>query len=87
MIQFVLINLSNLHAGDNQVMSSIAYPWLLPSSLVTIGITIRFRLDVDIGRLSIELGSMPNQSNIGNGLQYQIHCLDVDEIVRWNPMS
>jgi hypothetical protein len=47
---------------------------------------LRLRLDVGIGRFGIELGSMPNQSNIGNGLQYEIHCLDVDEIVRWNPV-
>ena len=46
---------------------------------------LRVRLDVDIGRLGIELGSMPKQSRIGNRLQYQIHCLDVDKIIRWNP--
>ena len=46
--------------------------------------SLRLRLDVDIGKLGIELGSMPKQSSIGNGLQYQIHCLDVDKIIRWN---
>jgi len=48
---------------------------------------LRLRLDVDIGRLGIELGSMPKQSSIGNRLQYQIHCLNVDKIVRWNSES
>ena len=39
------------------------------------------RLDFDIG---IELASILNQSSIGIGLQYQNHCLDADEIARWN---
>jgi hypothetical protein len=42
-------------------------------------------LDVDIGRLGIELSLMPNQSGFGNELQYQIHSLDANEIVSWNP--
>jgi len=44
-------------------------------------------LDVDIGGLGIELGSMPNQPSIGIRLQYQSHCLDVDKIGRWNQSS
>ena len=31
---------------------------------------VRLRLDVDIGRLGIELVSMPKQTSIGNELQY-----------------
>jgi hypothetical protein len=34
----------------------------------------------DIGRLGIELSSMPNQIGIGNELQYQSYCLDVNRI-------
>ena len=45
---------------------------------------LRLRLDVDIGGLGIELASIPNQNSIGIGLQYQNHCLDADEIARWN---
>jgi hypothetical protein len=41
-------------------------------------------LDVDIGRLGIEMSSIPKQAGIGNELQYQICCLDADEIVCWN---
>ena len=47
-------------------------------------LSLRLRLDVDIGALGIELVSMPNQTSIGIGLQYQSHCLDADEIARWN---
>jgi hypothetical protein len=46
--------------------------------------SFRLRLDVDIGALGIELVSMPNQTSIDIGLQYQSHCLDADEIARWN---
>ena len=46
--------------------------------------SLRLRLDVDIGDLSIELASIPNLSSIGIRLQYQNHCLDVDEFARWN---
>jgi hypothetical protein len=48
---------------------------------------LRLHLDVDIGRLDTELGSMPNQSPFGKELQYQIHGLDVDQIVSRNPRS
>ena len=41
-------------------------------------------MDVNIGGIGIELASILNQSSIGIGLQYQNHCLDVDEIARWN---
>jgi hypothetical protein len=44
-------------------------------------------LDVDIASLDIELAPMPNQSDFGNELQYQIYSLDVAEIVSWNPRS
>jgi hypothetical protein len=37
-------------------------------------------LDVDIGDLGIELVSIPNQTYIGNGCQYQSGYLDVDRI-------
>ena len=45
-------------------------------------VSLRLRLDVDIRRLDIELGSIPNQTGFGNEPQYQILCLDVDEISR-----
>ena len=70
--------LENLHSMKRKEKSIYDNRTLLTKSL-------RLRLDVDIGRLGIELGSMPKQSSIGNGLQYQIHCLDVDKIIRWNP--
>ena len=43
-------------------------------------LSLRLRLDVDIGALGIELVSMPNQTSIDIRLQYQNHCLDADEI-------
>ena len=46
--------------------------------------SLRLCLDVDIGVLGIELVSMPNQTSIDIELQYQSHCLDADEIARWN---
>jgi hypothetical protein len=45
-----------------------------------IQIALSLRLDVDIRSIGIKLGSMPNQPNISIRLQYQNHCLDVDEI-------
>ena len=45
---------------------------------------IMVRLDVDIGMIGIELGSMPKQAGIGNGLQYQICCLQEYGIASWN---
>jgi hypothetical protein len=47
---------------------------------------LRVRLDVDIEQLNLNWESIPNQTSIGNGFQYQINCLDVDEIASWNPM-
>jgi hypothetical protein len=41
-------------------------------------------LDVDIGRLALNWVPMPNHTSIENGLQYQIRCLDVDQIAIWN---
>ena len=43
-----------------------------------------YRLDVDIELLELNWISIPNQTSIGNGLQYQIRCLDVDGITIWN---
>ena len=43
-------------------------------------VTLRVRLDVDIGGLGIELVPIPNQTNIGNEMQYQISCLDTNKI-------
>jgi hypothetical protein len=45
---------------------------------------LRLRLEVDIGGLGMELGSIPNQTSIGSRFQYQNHCLGVDDIARWN---
>ena len=60
-------------------------PWLLRlGKLLRQLVSFRLGLDVDIRRLgiSIELGSIPNQTGFGNESQYQIHCLDIDEITR-----
>jgi hypothetical protein len=47
-------------------------------------------LDVDIGRLDIELSSIPKQASIGNELQYQIRCLDAEMKllvwIEWSPI-
>ena len=65
--------------------SNIAFHTLVTLALIfqssfPILISLRLRLDVDIGALGIELVSMPNQTSIDIGLQYQSHCLDADEI-------
>ena len=44
---------------------------------------LRVRVDVDIGWLALNWVPIPNQPSIGNELQYQIRCLDVDEIAIW----
>jgi hypothetical protein len=48
--------------------------------------SVKLRLDVDIGDLSIEMDQIPNQTGIGIESQYQSHCLDVDGIRTWNFM-
>jgi len=37
----------------------------LTANLINLLTSLRLRLDVDIGKLGIELGSMPKQSSIG----------------------
>ena len=46
--------------------------------------TIRVHLDIYIGGLGIELVPILNQTNIGNGMQYQISCLDTYKIATVN---
>jgi hypothetical protein len=48
---------------------------------------VRLRLDVDIEQLELNWVPIPKQTSIGNGLQYRICCLDVDEIGSWNPIK
>ena len=50
----------------------------------TIRLHIKLRLDVDIELSELNWAPKPNRTSIGNGLQYQFYCLDVDEITSWN---
>ena len=54
------------------------------SLILTTQWNVRLHLDVDIELSELNWAPKPNRTSIGNGLQYQFCCLDVDEITSWN---
>ena len=46
--------------------------------------TIRLCLDVDIQSEELNWPGIPKLRGIGNSLEYQFHCLDVQLVDSWN---
>ena len=53
-------------------------------SFLKFAVTIRLCLDVDIQSEELNWPGIPKLRGIGNSLEYQCHCLDVQLVDSWN---